>query len=120
MQFAVGNGYINLPSLPVTIGLIVIIYLLMRWSKELKASEQELQPRRFTIVLYFLVSTFVAPLYTRGTENGVFELFVPVGFIVVLIYLYGNGKYHPAKLKASILGLLVAIYQLVYHYIGYF
>ncbi|MBS4199119.1 hypothetical protein KHA93_05545 [Bacillus sp. FJAT-49732] len=111
MEFNLGNGIsIHLPPLHITIIAIIIIVLLVRWSKQLET-------RRFTIFFYFLISTYIAPIYSQTTKNGVFELWLPVGFIFISIYLYGNKKCHPAKVKASILGLSIALYQLIVHYI---
>ncbi|WP_337017984.1 hypothetical protein [Oceanobacillus massiliensis] len=112
MEFNIGNGAsIVLPSLPITITLIVIIILLMRWSKELET-------RRFTIFFYFLISTYIAPIYSRITEKDVFEIWLPIGFIFILIYMYVNKKYHPSKIKASVLGFCLALYQLILQYYG--
>jgi hypothetical protein len=61
----------------------------------------------------------VAPLYSRYTEqDGKFELWFPLGFVLVMIYMYANKKTHPAKLKASLLGLVFALYKLVQKYFG--
>ncbi|RCW63888.1 hypothetical protein [Saliterribacillus persicus] len=112
MEFNIGNGVsIVLPPLPITIISIVIIILLVRWSKELET-------RRFTIFFYFLISTYIAPIYSQSTEKGVFELWLPIGFILILIYMYGNKKYHPSKIKASVLGFCLALYQLILKYFG--
>ncbi|MDW0118359.1 hypothetical protein QTL97_15615 [Sporosarcina thermotolerans] len=109
MEFKLGGGAIVLPSLHTTIIAIIIIILLIRWSKQLKT-------RRFTIFFYFLISTYIAPIYSQNTKDGVFELWLPVGFIFIMAYLYGSKKYHPSKIKASILGLCIAIYQLILQY----
>lgn len=112
MEFKIGNGAsIVLPSLPITIISIIIIVLLVRWSRQLET-------RRFTIFFYFLISTYIAPIYSQSTRNGVFDLWLPIGFIFISIYLYGNKRYHPSKIKASILGLCIALYQLILHYTG--
>ena len=112
MEFNLGNGVsLHLPALHITISAIIIIVLLVKWSKQLET-------RGFTIFFYFLISALIAPLYSRSTENGVFELWFPVGFLFIVAYLYSSKKYHPAKIKASALGLCVAIYQLVFQYLG--
>lgn len=112
MEFKVGNGVsIVLPSLPITIILIIMIIFLVRWSKQLET-------RRFTIFFYFLISTYIAPIYSQNTKDGVFELWLPIGFIFVCVYLYGNKRFHPSKIKASILGLCIALYQLILQYTG--
>ena len=87
--------------------------LLVRWSKELET-------RRFTIFFYFLISTYITPVYNVSTKTGAFEVWLPVGFIGIAIYLYGNKnkKIHSAKVKASILGFSLALYQLIIHYFG--
>ncbi|MBS4199113.1 hypothetical protein KHA93_05505 [Bacillus sp. FJAT-49732] len=111
MEFNLGNGIsIHLSPLHITIIAIIIIVLLVRWSKQLET-------RRFTIFFYFLISAYIASIYSQTTKNGVFELWLPVGFIFISIYLDGNKKCHPAKVKASILGLSIALYQLIVHYI---
>jgi len=112
MDFDLGNGVtLHLPALHITISSIIIIVLLVRWSKQIET-------RRFTIFFYFLISAYIFPLYTRSTENGVFELWFPVGFLFIMAYLYSSKRYHPAKLKASALGFCIAIYQLVFQYFG--
>lgn len=112
MDFDIGNGMtLHLPSLPITIIVIIIIILLVRWSKQLAT-------RRFTVYFYFLISIYIAPLYTQITEKGVFQLWVPLGFIVVSIYLYGSKRFHQSKVKASLLGLCVAVYQIILNYVG--
>jgi hypothetical protein len=111
MEFELGNGIsIHLPPLHITVIAIIIIILLVRWSKQLET-------RRFTIFFYFLISAYIAPIYSQSTKNSVFELWLPVGFIFMSIYLYGNKRSHPAKIKASILGFSIALYQLILLYI---
>jgi hypothetical protein len=80
---------------------IIFIYFLVRWSKQLKT-------RRYTVFIYFLISTHVGPIYSRDTKEGTFELWVPLGFIVVFLYLLFSKRKHPSKVKACILGLCVA------------
>lgn len=57
------------------------------------------------------------PIYTSSSEEGYFQLFIPMGFIFILLHLKTSGKYHPSKLKASILGFSLAVYQIVLPYI---
>ncbi|MGM0854051.1 MAG: hypothetical protein ACQEWI_15820 [Bacillota bacterium] len=90
---------------------IIIIYFLVRWSKQLET-------RRYTVFIYFLISTHVGPIFSRDTKEGTFELWVPLGFIVVFLYFLFSKSKHPSKMKACILGLCVAIYQLTLHYVG--
>lgn len=111
MEFKIGNGAILLPPLHITIMAIIIIIFLVRWSRQLES-------RRFTVYFYFLISTYVAPIFSRSTKEGVFQLWVPLGFIVVLIYLFCNKRIHPSKIKASILGLCIALYRLILQYVG--
>lgn len=109
MEFKVGNGAIVLPPLHITIIAIIIIILLLRWSKRLETQQ-------YKIFFYFLISTYIAPIYSRSTHEGVFELWIPLGFIVVFLHLYRSKSYHPVKMKASVLGLGIAIYQLILQY----
>ena len=112
MEFNLGNGAsIVLPPFPITVIAILIIYLLVKWSKQLET-------RRFTVFFYFLISTFVAPIYTYNTVEKDFTLWFPLGFIAVSLYLFKNKRNHPSKMKANILGLCIAIYQIIFHYIG--
>ncbi|MFX3651330.1 MAG: hypothetical protein ACE3K2_05945 [Paenibacillus sp.] len=111
MEFKFGNAAILLPPLHITIIAIIIIIFLVRWSKQLET-------RRFTVFFYFLISTFITPIYSQSTREGVFELWIPLGFIVVFLYLIRNERNHPSKMKASILGFSIAIYQLILQYIG--
>lgn len=89
---------------------IAILYLLYRWSKEL-------ENRNFTIFIYFFVSTNISPLFSTTTEDGGdFTLWFPLGFAMVLIYLYASKRQHPAKTKAIALGLCVAIVKMIQAY----
>ena len=112
MKFEFGDLTIQLPPLMISLILIAIIYFLWKWSKEL-------DNRRFTIFLYFLISTYIAPLYSQSTKNdGQFVLWFPLGFVVIMFYLYANKRNHPAKMKASLLGLAVALYRLIVIYMN--
>ncbi|MCM3708017.1 MULTISPECIES: hypothetical protein [Cytobacillus] len=111
MEFKIGNGAIVLPPLNITLIAIIILFFLVRWSKQLEI-------RRFTVFFYFLISTYIAPVYSHSTKEGVFHLWVPLGFIVVFLYLFRSKSYHPSKMKASILGLCIALYQLILQYVG--
>jgi hypothetical protein len=110
MEFKLGNGSIVLPPLHITIIAIIIIFLLVRWSKQLET-------RRFTIFFYFLISTYITPIFSRNTKEGVFQLWIPLGFVVVFLYLFRSERNHPSKMKACILGLCLALYQLILQYI---
>ncbi|SLJ88552.1 hypothetical protein SAMN06272722_101181 [Paenibacillus sp. RU5A] len=77
MEFKFGDAAILLPPLHITIIAIIIIFFLIRWSKQLET-------RRFT----------------------------------VFFYLFRSERNHPSKMKASILGLSIAIYQLILQYFG--
>lgn len=110
LEFNFGNGAIVLPPLHITIIAIIIIFFLVRWSKQLET-------RRFTIFFYFLISTYIAPIYSRSTKEGVFQLWIPLGFILVFLYLFRNKRNHPSKMKACILGLCIAFYQLILQYV---
>ncbi len=112
MDLTFGNVTILIPPLHITIILVVIIFLLVRWSKQLET-------RRFTVFFYFLFSTTITPIYTSYTSKGYFQLWIPIGFIIMLLYLFGGKRRnHPAKVKASILGFAIAIYQLILKYVG--
>ncbi|QCJ42655.1 hypothetical protein FAY30_12460 [Bacillus sp. S3] len=107
MQIEFGNTTIHISLLIHVIFFAVILYFLWKWSKEL-------ENRSFTIFLYFLISTHISPLYSHYTlDDGKFELWFPLGFVVILIYLYVRKRNHPAKMKASLLGLAVAIYKII-------
>lgn len=111
MEFKIGDFVtIVLPPLHITIPSIIIIICLIRWSKQLET-------RRFTVFFYFLVSTFIVPLLYINIKEVFFELWVPLGFIVVLLYMFRMKRYHPAKMKASILGFCIVIYQLILQYV---
>ncbi|MCM3397906.1 MULTISPECIES: hypothetical protein [Oceanobacillus] len=111
MEFNFGDFAIVLPPLHITIIAIIIIFFLVRWSRQLET-------RRFTVFFYFLISTYIVPIFSRSTEEGVFELWIPLGFIVVFFYLFRNKRNHPSKIKASLLGFSIALYQLILQYIG--
>ncbi|ETT33101.1 hypothetical protein C161_21022 [Paenibacillus sp. FSL R5-192] len=111
MEFKFGNAALLLPPLHITIIAIIIIFILVRWSKQLET-------RRFTVFFYFLISTFITPIYSQSTSEGVFELWIPAGFILVFFYLIRSERNHPSKMKASILGFSIALYQLILQYVG--
>ncbi|WML39756.1 hypothetical protein RCG19_21710 [Neobacillus sp. OS1-2] len=107
MQIEFGNTTIHLLPILTFAIFVIILYLLWRSSKEL-------ENRSFTVFLYFLVSIYTAPIYSQSMSNGgKFELWVPLGFIVVWVYQYANKKNHPAKMKASLVGLAVALCKLI-------
>lgn len=112
MEFEIGNVILMLPSFDITIIAIIVIYLLIRWSKQLET-------RRFTIFIYFLISTYITPIYSRSSTEGEFQLWFPLGFILVFFYLNRSEKYHPSKMKASILGLCIALHRIVFLAIGH-
>ena len=111
MEFKLGAGAIVLPPLHITIISIIIIFFLVRWSKQLET-------RRYTVFFYFLISTYITPIYSLSTKNDVFQLWIPLGFIIVFFYLFRNERSHPSKMKASILGLFIAIYNIILQYLG--
>lgn len=112
MEFKISDSTsILFPPFHITVIAIIIIFLLVRWSKQLET-------RRFTVFLYFVISTYITPIYSRSSEEGTFELWAPLGFIAILVYMYSNKRNHPAKLKASIIGFIIALYQLVLQYWG--
>ncbi len=111
MLFEFGSITIHLLPLIVSAGIIAIIYLLTRWSQELKE-------RRYTIFLYCFISAMIAPVFSTHTGLGdIFQLWFPLGFAATMIYLAVNrDRRHPAKYKACLLGLVAAIYQLLLEY----
>lgn len=85
MEFKLGSGTLMLPSLHVMIMAIIIIYLLVKWSKELET-------RQFTVYFYFLISAYIMPIYSPySEEDGEFQLWFPLGFVVVF-YTYSAVK----------------------------
>ncbi|SDJ09098.1 hypothetical protein [Salimicrobium halophilum] len=111
MKFEWGDLSIFLPPLPVTIIAIVVILILVKWSKELETG-------RYKVFLYFFISTYITPIYQHSTEEGMFKLLFPFGFLLILIYMRNGKRNHPAKTKASILGFCIAIYQMISFYTG--
>ncbi|OAT81887.1 hypothetical protein A6P54_10255 [Bacillus sp. MKU004] len=111
MEFSLGDFSIVLPPIFITIFAIVILFFLVRWSKQLETG-------RYKVFIYFLISTHIGPVFSKDTKEGTFELWFPLGFIVVLFYMFLSKRKHPSKLKASILGLGVAMYRLILHYAG--
>ncbi|MBC5638155.1 hypothetical protein H8S33_15270 [Ornithinibacillus sp. BX22] len=111
MEFDFGFVTIMLPPLHITLIIILMIFLLVRWSKNLET-------RRITVFYYFLISIIIYPIFSYGTREGMFQLWVPLGFIVVFLYMLLYKKYHPSKMKASLLGLCIAIYLMVLEYVG--
>ncbi len=111
MHFKIGDVGIFLPPLHITMIAIIVIFLLVKWSKELET-------RRYTVFVYFLISAIIVPVFSYNTAGGVFELWVPLGFILVFFYLFRSKRNHRSKMKASILGCCVAIYQIILQYSG--
>ncbi|MBD3109614.1 hypothetical protein IEO70_14800 [Bacillus sp. AGMB 02131] len=107
MEIQTGSGMLLLPSIPIMIGIAIIIILLVRWSKQLET-------RRYNIFFHFLISTITTPVFSASREDGVFQLWLPLGFIIVCLHLFRGKSYHPAKLKASLLGLSIALYKLFF------
>lgn len=105
MQFQMENGILFLPSIYIILIAIVVIYLLVKWSKQLET-------RRFTVLFYFLISTIITPLYSYSNGDIFYRIWFPLGFIIVSLHLFQNERYHPSKRKASFLGLLFAIIQM--------
>ncbi|WP_312027090.1 hypothetical protein [Paenibacillus illinoisensis] len=90
MELRYGNVAILLPPVYITIIGIIIIFLLVRWGKQLET-------RRFTVFFYFWISTSIAPIYSHGTTEVVFQLSLPIGFLLILLYLSSSKRYHPFK-----------------------
>ncbi|KQY84203.1 hypothetical protein ASD24_10530 [Paenibacillus sp. Root52] len=111
MEFSFGNVTIVFPPLLISMIMVIIIFLLVRWSRQLET-------RRFTIFLYFLISASTITVYSHATTEGFFQLKLPMGFLLILLYLSNKQNYHPAKMKASLLGLSVGLYQLILQYFG--
>jgi len=111
MEFEFGDFSIVLPPLHITIIAIIIIFLLIRWSKQLET-------RRFRIFFYFLISTYIAPILTLSAQDGPFQIWIPLGFIIMVFYLFYTKRNHPSKMKAIILGFCIALYQLIFLYFG--
>lgn len=113
MEFRLfGETYLHLPPIHITAAIIIVIYLLVRWSKQAETS-------MLKIFLYFLISTYITPLYSHSSSEGLFQLWIPLGFIFICFYLFRSKKYHPSKMKASLLGLMIAIYQMIVQYGGW-
>jgi hypothetical protein len=110
VEFKLGDFSIVLPPFLITISAIIIIFFLVRWSKQLET-------RRYTVFIYFLISTHIGPVFSTDTREGHFELWVPLGFIVVFFYLFLSKRNHPSKMKACVLGLCVASYRLFLEYV---
>lgn len=113
MKFQLENGILFLPPIHITLIAIIVIFLLVKWSKQLET-------RRLTVFFYFLISTIITPLISYSTGDVFFRLWFPIGFIVVFTYLYRNERDHLSKRKASFLGLFIAIYQMFLKYMEYF
>jgi hypothetical protein len=109
MEIPIGNGALMLPPLHITIVGLIILFFLIRWSKQLETG-------RYKVFLYFLIGTYAAPIYSQSTEKGQFQLWIPLGFIILFLYLYRSKSNHPSKMKASLLGLSIAIYQIIQFY----
>ena len=110
MQLELGRITIHLLPLIVSAAIIAIIYILSRWSRELTE-------RPYTIFLYFLISAIITQIFSYDTGSGVFQLWFPIGFALLMLYLAANpSRRHPAKYKASFLGLAAALFQIMQQY----
>lgn len=110
MQLEIGNITIHLPPLIVSAVIITIIYILSKWSRELTE-------RHYRIYLYFLISAIITPIFSYNAGSGVFQLWFPIGFALLILYLATNrSRRHPAKYKASFLGLAAALFQIMQQY----
>ena len=87
LEIKIGQGaYIFLPPLHITIIAVIIIIFLVKWSKQLET-------RRFTILFYFLISTYISPIYSQSTKEGSFQLWIPTGFFVnSLLHIHQRKK----------------------------
>ena len=79
MEFRFGNGAILLPPLYITIIWIIIIFLLVRWSKQLET-------RRFT-VFFLLLDQYVhytnlLPWYIRRRLSAIASHWIFIDFII--------------------------------------
>lgn len=107
-----GGASLHLPPIHITAIIVIIIYLLVRWKKQAEISGLK-------IFFYFLISTYIMPIYSHYTSDGYFQLWIPAGFLFIAFYFYKSDSYHPSKLKASLLGLAIAVYQMIYQYGGW-
>ncbi|QOY38480.2 hypothetical protein AWH56_003725 [Anaerobacillus isosaccharinicus] len=107
-----GGASLHLPPIHITAIIFIVIYLLVRWSKQSEISGLK-------IFFYFLISTYITPIYSHGSQDGYFQLWAPLGFIFIFFYLFKSEKYHPSKMKASLLGLTIAIYKMIHQYGGW-
>ena len=110
MQLDLGNITIHLLPLFISTVIIAIVYILSRWSRELTE-------RHYTIFLYFLISAIIAPIFSYDSDSGGFQLWFPIVFASLMLYLATNhSRRHPAKYKASFLGLAAALFQIMQQY----
>ena len=110
MQLEFSSITVHLLPLIVSAVIIATIYILSRWSRELTE-------RHYRVYLYFLVSAIIAPIFSYDTGSGVLQLWFPLGFALLMLYLAANhSRKHPAQYKASSLGLAAALYQIMQQY----
>lgn len=110
MQLELNGITIHLLPLFVSSAIIAIIYILSRWSRELTE-------RPYTIFLYFLISAIITQIFSYDTGSGDFQLWFPIGFALLMLYLAANpSRRHPAKYRASFLGLAAALFQIMQQY----
>lgn len=105
MEFEIGSGTLMLPDFHIAVMGVAIIYLLVKWSKEMETG-------RIKVFLYFLASSYVLPILSYRTEESGFEFWFPAGFVLIFFYLRGRPNDHAVKRKASLLGFGVALYQM--------
>ncbi|WP_102028865.1 hypothetical protein [Salirhabdus sp. Marseille-P4669] len=109
MKLEFGNVTINLLALFIFILILIGFSFIRKWGKELNN-------RYATLFFYFLISTFVAPLYSYYSDERSFELWFPIGFTLILLYIVANKDFHASKIKASLLGFAIAIFRLIQEY----
>ncbi|MDF2946442.1 MAG: hypothetical protein K0S51_1121 [Bacillales bacterium] len=90
--------------------IIIVLYFLYSWS--------QLETKRYKIFLYFIVSTIIVPLFVTETRENRLELWFPLGFTYLFVYLMLKEDKQPNKVKACILGLVVGVYMLISKYWG--
>jgi len=68
------------------------------------------------LIIYFIASCAIIPIYQKDTPTGEFVLWFPMGFIIVLIYLFYSPRKNRARMIAVGLGFTVAICRLLLQY----
>lgn len=97
--------YMSLISLVICAAILYTVVSIVKRNKTAK------------LFLYFLISCTVVPFYSVGRVDGTdFNLWFPLGFVMVLIAILYNKNRDRAKIEASLTGFLCSVLLMIILY----